>query len=226
MEITDIKKYPEGCDWWWITKDKFLFDNGKFRFYYRWFLTGFTKHTWNGYDDTTEYTASLMVDDKYIHESRRNEVTKEQRQPFLFKRVEKRGEFDINILIKTLNSALKLKIEPKIKVNNYKKLKEILNGYSKAIEKPQEECKIIPSYMYPSDYDNVDEQCQLRGSFLSFVDENKDKIWFDDLLDKAKKLERNEYFKYCNEQDIACEDGYVIYEYLRGPFKKFGIKRK
>lgn len=224
MEIKDIKKYSEDFDLWWITKDKFLFDNGKFHFYYRWFLTYFTKRTWNGWDDTTEYTVSLMVDDEYIHESRRNETIKERIQPFLFKRVEKRGEFDINILIKTLNSAVKLKIEPKIKVNRYKKLKEILNGFSETIEEPQEECKIIPSYMFPSDYDDVDEQCQIRGSFLSFVDENKDKIWFNDLLNKAKSLERKEYFEYCNEKDISYEDGYVIYEYLRGPFKEYGLE--
>ena len=46
------------------------------------------------------------------------------------KEVEKNGKFNENNLEKVLNSALKIKIENKIKVDSYQKIKGIINGTS------------------------------------------------------------------------------------------------
>lgn len=216
MELKDFEPYSDFNDSW-ISKDKYLFDNGKVCFYYRWYLSYFTKQCWDG-NDSTEYTVSLMVDNDSVHETRKDDFPPTW-HTFVFKKAEKTGEFDINILIKTLNSAIKLKIEPKIKVDNYKKIKEILNGFEYDKKNTSNGDDFTPYYLIPSDYNDCEEQAEIRNCFLSIVDENKHEKWFDKLIEKAKILSRNDYFSFCEEQDIDDVVGYNVYEYLRGPFK-------
>lgn len=216
MELKDFEPYSDFNDSW-ISKDKYLFDNGKVCFYYRWYLKYFTRRTWTKLDSTV-YTVAIMIDRDSVHESRKDSYAPTY-HTFVMKEVEKIGEFDEAVLIKTLHSALKLKIEPKLKPNKYKRIKEILYGFEKHDSKQTISNDFMPYYLIPSDYNDCEEQAEIRNCFLSIVDENKHEKWFDKLIEKAKILSRNDYFSFCEEQDIDDVVGYNVYEYLRGPFK-------
>ena len=127
MTITDFKK-EEGFTSY-ISKEKFLFENDKVKFWYRIYLSTHTyQPTWNANDWETSYQVLLVVDDESIHEKRKNCFSKEVECGFLLKESNKKGHFDINNAEKVLNSALKVKIENKIKVDKYQKILGIING--------------------------------------------------------------------------------------------------
>ena len=113
------------------SKDRFWFENDKVGFWYRIYLTSYTYQP--GWDDRreTKYQVILIVDEESIHSSHdlsHYALDRISRFGFLLKETIKRGKFDEEYLEKLLNSALKLKIENKIKVDRYQKILGIING--------------------------------------------------------------------------------------------------
>lgn len=126
MTINDFIKKESSYSY--ISKERFWFENEKVKFWYRLYLNAHEKEEWgNGYY-TTQYQVLLVVDDESIHESNRNASFKEYTCGFSLKEVEKRGRFSEEQFEKVLDSALKIKIENKIKVEKYQKILGILNG--------------------------------------------------------------------------------------------------
>lgn len=127
MTINDFIK-KESSYYSYISKERFWFENEKVKFWYRLYLNAHEKEEWgNGYY-TTQYQVLLVVDDESIHESNRNASFKEYTCGFFLKEIEKRGKFSEEQFEKVLDSALKIKIDNKIKVEKYQKILGILNG--------------------------------------------------------------------------------------------------
>ena len=114
------------------SKEVFWFENKKVGFWYKIYLTSYTyQPDWGGRWET-KYQVLIVVDEKSIHpnHSLSNNVWDKIRFGFFLKETIKRGEFNEKDMEKILNSALKLKIENKIKVDNYQKILGIVNGTS------------------------------------------------------------------------------------------------
>jgi hypothetical protein len=126
MTLQDFNKDEYGN---YTSKERFWFENDKVKFWYRLYLT---THTYQpGWSDDvweTRYQVLLLVDDESVHENHKECFFPHIEHGFFLKEVEKRGKFSEGNLEKILNSALKLKIENKIKVDKYQKILGILNG--------------------------------------------------------------------------------------------------
>lgn len=129
MTLQDFDK--EGNFNHYISKERFWFENKKVGFWYRIYLTSHTYQPDWGDDFWTRYQVLLLVDDESIHENHKSKkfIFPFQRGFFL-KEVEKRGEYNEETMEKILNSALKLKIENKIKEEKYQKILGLVNGTS------------------------------------------------------------------------------------------------
>lgn len=126
MELSDFKKISE-CEEY-ISKERFWFENHKVKFWYRIYLTSYTYQPgWNDRYET-KYQVLLVVDDESIHPNHNTSLMKEYRFGYFLKETVKRGKFNEADMEKVLNSALKIKIENKIKVDKYQKILGILNG--------------------------------------------------------------------------------------------------
>ena len=117
------------CDW--ISKERFWFEGKKTSFWYR---IGLIKHeycpNWDGVV-WTRYQVLLMVDDESVHESYKHGYFKNTfptRRGYWLKEKEQKGTFNEDTMMKLVDSALKLKIENKIKENSYQKILGIVNG--------------------------------------------------------------------------------------------------
>ena len=112
-----------------ISKEKFWFENQKVSFWYR---IGLLKHeyqpSWGG-EYWTRYQVMLLVDDESLDKTiNPSDYMFPTQRGFFLKENEKRGHFNKETMEKILNSALKIKIENKIKMNNNQKITGILNG--------------------------------------------------------------------------------------------------
>ena len=126
MTLVDFNKQGESP--YWVSKDKFLFENNKVKFWYRIYLTAYTYQPgWNDRYET-KYQVLLVVDDESIHPNHNTSLMKEYRFGFFLKETVKRGKLNEADMEKVLTSALKIKIENKIKVDKYQKILGILNG--------------------------------------------------------------------------------------------------
>lgn len=129
MTLQEDFNKVEGWDHY-KSKERFWFENAKVSFWYRIYLEA---HTYQpGWNDEweTRYQVSLIVDEESIHA---NHVPSGNffdiiRFGFLLKETTKRGKFNETDAEKIVNSALKLKIENKIKVMAYQKILGIVNG--------------------------------------------------------------------------------------------------
>lgn len=125
MTLNDFKEYNTNN---FISKEKFWFENEKVSFWYRIHIVTYVLHIdWHS-NIKTKYQILVVVDDDSINEFYRNTLYFPERFGFFMKDVVKDGEFKQETAEKILNSALKLKIENKIKVNNYQKINGILKG--------------------------------------------------------------------------------------------------
>ena len=70
----------------------------------------------------------MVVDDESIHPNHNTSLMKEYRFGYFLKETVKRGKFNEADMEKVLTSALKIKIENKIKIDKYQKILGILNG--------------------------------------------------------------------------------------------------
>lgn len=125
MEIKDFKK--EGNERY-ISNEIFSFENNIAKFNYRISLIVHTYQDDNSYGNMTRYQVYMIVDDSSVHPNHKDYYFKEREHGFLLKKVEKKGDFNVDVFEKTLNAALKIKIENKIKVDAYQKIKGILSG--------------------------------------------------------------------------------------------------
>ena len=114
------------------SKERFWFENDKVGFWYRIHLNTHTYQPDSSDKWETRYQVLLVVDDESIHSNheRSNNSFDNYRFGFFLKETEKRGKFGEEQLEKVLNSALKIKIENKIKVDRYQKILGIINGTS------------------------------------------------------------------------------------------------
>lgn len=112
----------------YMSKERFWFENDKVKFWYRLTLSAYTYQDSVFSGNTTKYQVFLVVDDESVHSRYKDYHFKEVEHGFLLKQDKKRGDFDKEKLEKILNSALKTKIENKIKVDKYQKIKGILEG--------------------------------------------------------------------------------------------------
>lgn len=126
MTLADFNKQGEST--YWLSKDKFWFENKKVKFWYRLYLTAYTYQPGWGNRYETKYQVILVVDDESIHPNHNTSIMKEYRFGYILKEAVKREAFNELIMEKVLNSALKIKVENKIKVGNYQKILGILNG--------------------------------------------------------------------------------------------------
>lgn len=126
MTLADFDKQGEKL--YWLSKERFWFENDKVKFWYRLTLSAYTYQDSVFSGNTTKYQVFLVVDDESVHSRYKDYHFKEVEHGFCLKKVEKRGDFDKEKLEKILNSALKIKIENKIKVDKYQKIKGILEG--------------------------------------------------------------------------------------------------
>lgn len=85
-------------------------------------------HTYMDNVKMTRYLIYMVVDDSSVHERYKDYHFKEIEHGFLLKKVEKRGDFNEETLNKVIESALRLNITNKIKVNGYEKIRGILSG--------------------------------------------------------------------------------------------------
>lgn len=123
----------------WVSKDRFWFESNKVSFWYRLYINVFEfQPGWNADVYNTRYTISLVVDTESIHPNHleEHEVNKGELLSgfdllsfgYALKQVERKGKRDLLYIDKLIASALKLKIENKIKVDNYQKILGITNG--------------------------------------------------------------------------------------------------
>ena len=126
MTLDDFTKKDSSNSY--TSKERFWFENDKVKFWYRFYLNAHEKEEWGNGIYNTQYQVLLVVDDESIHESNRNACFKEYTCGFILKEVVKRGRFSEEQLEKVLDSALKIKIENKIKVERYQKILGIVNG--------------------------------------------------------------------------------------------------
>ncbi len=126
MELSEFDKISTYEKY--ISKERFWFKNNEVQFWYRLLLNAHTYQDsiFNG--NTTRYQVFLVVDDASVHSRYKDYHFKEVEHGFVLKQTEKRGDFDDKLFEKILNSALKIKIENKIKIDRYQKIKGILEG--------------------------------------------------------------------------------------------------
>lgn len=126
MELSDFKKISEREEY--ISKERFWFENHKVKFWHRIYLTAYSYQPgWNDRYET-KYQVLLVVDDESIHPNHNTSLMKEYRFGYFLKETVKRGKFNEADMEQVLKSALKIKIENKIKVDKYQKILGILNG--------------------------------------------------------------------------------------------------
>ena len=114
----------------YISKDAFLYDNGKIQFWYR------IKIDYHEYqpsydvnDWKTRYNIIIVVDDQSRHPKHRgNDLLQEYTCGFFIKTIEKKGQVKDSEIQKLMDFPVSEKIESKIKVRSYQKIKGILNG--------------------------------------------------------------------------------------------------
>lgn len=129
LDLT-LKDFERNGEYSYRSIDRYWFENGKVGFFwYRYYLSYHVYQPgWTPDAFETRYTVYLVVDDESIHENHKDARFKEMTCGFCLKSVEKRGLFSEKELEKVLKSALKLKIENKIKVDRYQKILGIVNG--------------------------------------------------------------------------------------------------
>lgn len=123
-----LKDFKEEGNKRYISNDIFSFDNGTFKFKYRLLLTAHTYQDDTVYGNKTRYQVYLIVEDECIHPNHKEFFFKEVEHGFLLKKVEKKGDFNEEQAEKILDSALKIKVENKIKIKGYEKIKGLLFG--------------------------------------------------------------------------------------------------
>lgn len=116
---------------YFISKDKFLFKNDEVEFYYKWLVIEFNyPANWFG-DRNTRYNVRILIDSESRHESKKDTFLEQQLYVFDMMKKEIRNTYkkpyDINKIFDKIDE-LKNKIESKIKVNKYQKIKAILFG--------------------------------------------------------------------------------------------------
>lgn len=123
----------------WVSKERFWFENDKVSFWYRLYINVFEfQPGWNPNEYNTRYTIRLVVDTESIHphhleihELKKGDLISDfdlVSFGFSLKQVERNGRRDLAYIDKLIASALKLKIENKIKVDRYQKILGITNG--------------------------------------------------------------------------------------------------
>lgn len=128
MSIQDFnEEYPNT----WVSTEKFFFKNDVIEFYYHWTINA---HVYQpGWDDNwnTRYTIQILVDNDSKHEKHKTDdfMLNDRLYSFFMKEKEichkKLNPIDLQKIINTID---KIRIEPKIKKDKYKKIKAILNG--------------------------------------------------------------------------------------------------
>lgn len=126
MTIDDFTKKDSFNSY--TSKERFWFENDKVKFWYRIYLNAHEKEEWGNGVYHTQYQVLLVVDDESIHDNHKDTRFKEYTCGFILKEIEKRGNFSEEQFEKVLDSALKIKIENKIKVEKYQKILGIVNG--------------------------------------------------------------------------------------------------
>lgn len=124
MTIEDFNK--EGKNY--ISKAKYFFENNKVQFWYRYLVrTHIDQPNWDGIDYTT-YSILLSIDEESIHERWKKDILKEITCSYLLREKTYKGDIDKTDFNKAIKGIEKLKIESKIKANNYQKIIGIING--------------------------------------------------------------------------------------------------
>lgn len=128
MLITDFTKDKFGD---FISNDVFYFKNNIVDFYYKWKINAFTYQPgWND-DWNTKYIVSILIDKDSRHENHQNTDYIVEDRLYCFDaqikeiKHKKLNDKDLEKIIKGID---KIKIENKIKKNNYEQIKAILNG--------------------------------------------------------------------------------------------------
>ena len=128
MTVTDFSKNKYG---YWISNEKYLFSNEKVEFYYRWKIGTHTYQPGWIDDWNTRYTVSILVDIDSRHEIHKNTdlIFEDRLYCFIAQTREIRharfSEKDLERIIKGID---KIKVENKIKRNNYEQITASLNG--------------------------------------------------------------------------------------------------
>lgn len=93
----------------WTSKEKFLFENNKVKFWYKLYLTTYTYQP--GWDNRyeTKYQVLLVVDDESIHPNHDTGNIKEYRFGYFLKEAVICGEFNESGMEKILNSQVQHK---------------------------------------------------------------------------------------------------------------------
>lgn len=113
----------------YVSKDRFLYENDKVKFWYRIVLTfheyqpGYVPNTYE-----TRYEVYMQVDDESIHESKKCDFDKQFLFGFMLKQNVKKGKFNEDKAEKIINAALKVNMENKIKKDKYQKIIGITTG--------------------------------------------------------------------------------------------------
>lgn len=128
----DFNQITEGS---FLSKNKFRFENDRVCFLYRWYVEVFQYQPgWNANVWNTKYTISIIVDNESRHEMHKSEnadsdLTNMYVYSFqILLRETKNKKYDEKYFSKLLNNLENIKIETKIKKNNYSKINAILNG--------------------------------------------------------------------------------------------------
>lgn len=111
------------------SREKFLFDNGTHRFYYRWIVTVYTLQPGWADDYDTEYNISILVDKDSRHESKKDDTCERELYGFDMKYSKVRHKnYDEKYLNKLLEKACQIDIDKKLRKDKYKRIDAILNG--------------------------------------------------------------------------------------------------
>ena len=87
MTLADFDKQGEKL--YWLSKERFWFENDKVRFWYRLTLSAYTYQDSVFSGNTTKYQVFLVVDDESVHSRYKDYHFKEVEHGFLLKKVEK-----------------------------------------------------------------------------------------------------------------------------------------
>lgn len=143
MKLEDFDKIPKNDhDFLYLSKEKFLYDDGKVKFWYRYLIDHWTfQPGWDKRHDT-DFNSYIVVDwDESVHESHKNpekwgpkKVTDSFYLPFFGFHLKTRTvtycknpvEKDYEIVAERID---KHRIDTKIKKDKYERIKGIINGY-------------------------------------------------------------------------------------------------
>lgn len=140
MELKDFTKITDEITGSsvYISKEKFLYDDGKIKFSYRYLMCHWTYQPgWDSRHDT-EFYSYIVVDEDSIHESHKKDGLKKitdslylRYYGFHLKTKTKSycktpSENDYEIIAERIDRH---RIDSKIKKDKYKRIKDIVNGY-------------------------------------------------------------------------------------------------